>query len=516
LACACVAALLLAPALVGQAQSGAVESDTAQSGDAFGSVLALSGPTLVVGAPSGGPGHAGSVSVFEQVGPSWLEIALFTKPAGNAGSGFGAAVDVDGNRAVGGGPLLVAPGKQGLVQVYQRSAGSWSVVQTLLPPGAGGEFGRAVALSGERLAVGAPFSDAVGAVTLYEWSGVTGSYEQSAHLLAPAGIGFGFGSSVALDGDTLVIGDPGANVVAPASGVAWIFERHPTLGWQPAAQLAPFVSTPSSMRFGHAVAVEGTRAVVTALGQPQFGTAAGAAFVYERTPGGWVLKQMLTLPGFGQPLGLGSSVALQGDVLLLGAPHEDLGIGKVGTAHLYRRHASSWTHEQTLAADDGLPDDEFGAAAALEGTLGVLGAPRAGFSASDSGAVYIYSGFDPWKDEGGALAGTNGAPLLTGTGSLMPGAATTLRVTGALPGAPLHLLVGFSVQNLPFKGGTLVPLPVLIFHGLATDAAGGFVLSFGWLSSFPSMFPTTFQAWIADAGGPAGFAATNGLTGTTP
>ena len=135
----------------------------------------------------------------------------------------------------------------------------------------------------------------------------------------------------------------------------------------------------------------------------------------------------------------------------------------------------------------------------------------------------IWDGFvsrivtDPsWIDLGGALAGQNGTPVLSGQGALCAGEAVGLKLTQAAPAAPAALVLGFSQLGAPFKGGTMVPFPNLIIPGLVTDGAGALTLSAQWPPGIPSNFGVIFQYWITDAAGPAGFSASNGLKADVP
>jgi hypothetical protein len=121
-----------------------------------------------------------------------------------------------------------------------------------------------------------------------------------------------------------------------------------------------------------------------------------------------------------------------------------------------------------------------------------------------------------WKDLGLGLAGVNGAPVLAGTGTLLAGEPLTLALGNAKPSSSAALIVGFDQLNAPFKGGTLVPTVNLLIAGLPVDGAGSLLLPANWPAGLPSDFSLYFQAWVADAAGPHGFSASNGLSATTP
>ena len=120
-----------------------------------------------------------------------------------------------------------------------------------------------------------------------------------------------------------------------------------------------------------------------------------------------------------------------------------------------------------------------------------------------------------WKDLGHGLAGAAGVPLLAGHGTLATASTVSLSLAGAAPLKPAYLVVGHALLAAPFKGGVLVPFPSILIP-LATNASGGFALSGTVQPGIPPGFAFNFQVWVVDAGGPAGFAATRGLSGTTP
>jgi hypothetical protein len=121
-----------------------------------------------------------------------------------------------------------------------------------------------------------------------------------------------------------------------------------------------------------------------------------------------------------------------------------------------------------------------------------------------------------WTDLGGALAGSTGTPSLTGAGELSAGQAITFTVAGAKPFAPTWMILGVTTINLPFKGGTLVPAPLIAAGGLGTDATGGLAIVAPITAELPEGTTIVVQAWMLDPGGVQGAAATNGVSGTAP
>ena len=117
-----------------------------------------------------------------------------------------------------------------------------------------------------------------------------------------------------------------------------------------------------------------------------------------------------------------------------------------------------------------------------------------------------------WTNLGNGLAGTGGqVPLLEGGGSLQPGSPNLAKLTNALPGATAYLVVGVATAYSPIKGGILVPSPWIVLPGLPTDGSGQLSIPFNAPSGATSGTRFYLQQWVVDAGGPVGFAASNGL-----
>ncbi|HEX5009443.1 MAG TPA: VCBS repeat-containing protein [Planctomycetota bacterium] len=121
-----------------------------------------------------------------------------------------------------------------------------------------------------------------------------------------------------------------------------------------------------------------------------------------------------------------------------------------------------------------------------------------------------------WTDLGGALAGSAGTPLLTGEGELSGGQSITFTLSSTPRFAPVWMILGTAVANQPFKGGTLVPEPLFVAGGLATDASGGLQIVAPIASDLPSGLLVVLQAWLKDVGGVQGAAASNGVSGVAP
>ena len=119
-----------------------------------------------------------------------------------------------------------------------------------------------------------------------------------------------------------------------------------------------------------------------------------------------------------------------------------------------------------------------------------------------------------WKLLGHGLAGAIEAPVLSGHGTLATGSPISLSLVNAKPLSPAYLIVSPTNISAPFKGGVLVPFPNIVVT-LGTNAAGGLLLTATVGPGIPPHFTFYFQVWVADPAGPAGFTASNAVSGTT-
>jgi hypothetical protein len=137
------------------------------------------------------------------------------------------------------------------------------------------------------------------------------------------------------------------------------------------------------------------------------------------------------------------------------------------------------------------------------------------YSGSGDMVVAKFTGLPlaPWRVLGGGLAGSIDTPNLAGAGDLTPGTSARLSLRGGLPSASSTLVAGLSALNAPFKGGTLVPTPMITLP-LITNPAGAFDLTFAWVA-VPAGIDLFVQVWIKDPGAPTNWSASNGLQMTS-
>ena len=276
--------------------------------DRFGISVAVSGGMVAVGAATAvGPfGRSGHVFAYEKPAPGWSGTL---QPSGDLissdgadGDELGYSVAISGNTVVGGAPFaensfLTAAGK---AYVWVRPAGGWipklnGQAAELLPsdPVSAGNFGSAVSLDGTTAAVTSPYfnsSDPTlhekGYVFVQPGAGWSGTLNEDAQLQgADVTNSFLFGQSVSISGDTVAIGAPFADTYFTASeGAAYVFDR-PSTGWS--GSLGPFAkvyrgSGPAADAFGYAVAISGTTLISGAPGETIGGNPSqGAVHVFE-------------------------------------------------------------------------------------------------------------------------------------------------------------------------------------------------------------------------------------------
>ncbi|MGQ0553865.1 MAG: FG-GAP repeat domain-containing protein [Planctomycetota bacterium] len=143
-----------------------------------------------------------------------------------------------------------------------------------------------------------------------------------------------------------------------------------------------------------------------------------------------------------------------------------------------------------------------------------LATDHAGNSAAPVTVAVGNIGNHVWQDLGLGLAGTGGVPpVLSGSGPLVGGSTNALELSGGQPAGSVILIAGVTRIDLPFKGGVMVPAVNTLVPGLSLDGAGGLSLGFLWPLHIPAGLELFLQAWLPDAGGPLGFAASNGLRG---
>jgi hypothetical protein len=351
----------------------------AAAGDSLGFSAAIHGDTSVVGAfrdDNAGGTDAGAAYVYFRNGISWAQQSKLTASDAAASDQLGADVGISGDTAVVGANLDDHAGgvDAGAAYVFVRSGTVWSqqAKLTASDAAASDRFGTSVDISGDTIIVGTPVSDAgatdSGAAYVFTRSGTVWTQEQK--LTPPDIVAFSlFGTSVAVHGDTAVVGRNG-----DTNGSAYVFSR--SFGVWSLQQKLTASDAGSSDQFGISVSVENDTAVVGSYKDNNAGgTDAGSAYVFTRSGVVWAQQAKLLASDGATQDGLGQSVALSGDVALIGAPGDDhVGGTSDGSAYVYTRSGGVWTQRAKLTASDAAADDIFSRGLGLSGGTAIIGA----------------------------------------------------------------------------------------------------------------------------------------------
>jgi len=460
-------------------QQAYLKASNSDADDEFGSSVAVSGDTVVVGAPfedsnalgvngdgsNNNASGSGAVYVFVRSGTTWSQQAYLKASNAAVGDRFGLSVAVSGDTVVVGAPLedSNATGvngdetdnsstNSGAVYVFVRSGTTWSQQAYLKASNTDIDdgLGMSVAVSGDTVVVGAPFEDSnavgingdgsnnsvadAGATYVFTRSGTT--WSQQAYLKAsntdPADR---FGSSVAGSGDTVAIGayfedsnavgvnGDGSNNNAAGSGAVYVFVRSGTT-WSQQAYLKAS-NTDTGDRFGYSVSVSGDTVAAGAPLEDSNATGvngdetdnsssnSGAVYVFVRSSTTWSQQAYLKAPNTDDFDEFGHSVSASADVIAVGAPVESSNATGVngdqsdnssldaGATYVLVRSGTTWSQQVYLKASNSDTDDSLGRVTAVDGDTVVSGAYFEDGSASnvngiddnaarDTGAAYVW------------------------------------------------------------------------------------------------------------------------------
>jgi len=384
---------------------------TTSAFDNFGQAVATDLNTFVVGAPSFGSAHVFSRNPlgFDNGG---CDIVL-GGGASNS-SGFGWSVAIDGDTIVSGAPFaetMSSPTDVGSAHIYDRSGTTWTspfpLGRLMASDGeAFDSFGAGVAVSGDTVVIGAPFDDDAGLDTgsayVFVRSGTTW-IEQAKLIGSDLGtfLTFSsdeFGQSVAIDGDTIVVGAHGQDLtssgLSEGHGAAYVFTRSGTVWTEQQKLVASDALTNCGdlIRFGYPVRIDGDTIAVGAEGRARTDCNAtpGGVYVFTRSGSVWSEEAIVTASDGGTSDSFGQAVDIDGDVLVVGAYRDNVLANDSGSAYFYRRDGTTWTDEVKVWHLNGQAFDNMGVDVALDGTIGVVGVFQDDTTATDTGAIIMY------------------------------------------------------------------------------------------------------------------------------
>jgi hypothetical protein len=377
------------PAVARPVYTGELTSPNATGGGYFGFSVAISGTTLVIGAPyenASGKVGAGNAYVFNDT--TGQLISTLSTPSPTTYGLFGVSVAISGSTVVVGAPDEKVSGLAEAGHAYLFNAATGALKLKLHTPNAqkGGGFGDSVAITGSTVVVGAPGENASGqyeAGDAYKFNANTGS-RISTLVSSDAQTYGGFGSSVAISGSTVVVGAPGEMTDADAdAGNAYIFNAK-TPG------IVSAISSPNPQvvgEFGYSVAIRGA---VVYVGAPREGVSglvdAGHLYTFNATTGSVI--STLTSPNAQMEGYFGYSVAITGKSIVVGAPEETV-LGDLEAGRAYTFNASGGL-VSTLISTNSQAYGLFGLSVAIGGTTIAVGAPlESAYGIGTAGITYL-------------------------------------------------------------------------------------------------------------------------------
>jgi len=365
----------------------------------FGSALALADDALVVCAPSAQAGEhagAGRCEVFRHSEGEWGHSQSLEPTIRMESAEFGASVAASaGVIAVGAWKEEVSSASRaGATYVFRENGSSFEFEARLVAPApapAGGLFGAALALRPPLLAVGAPTSgfdgSTPGEAHLYRYSDGGWSYQAGLTPSAATEV-LEFGKSVAIAGEKVLVGSPGG--YSPTGPGAVVVFTEEDGGWIEELALVPGAAAVGD-RFGSALAVHDE---LLLAGAPLFdglGEDSGAAYLFEADGAEWTELEMLEGRGSNFLHEFGYAVAGDAETIVVGARADDgSGLLGAGAVYVFSKEGAHWSLNTRLTAPDAEESAEFGISVALAQDTIVVGSHRDDAGARDGGAVYIF------------------------------------------------------------------------------------------------------------------------------
>ena len=375
--------------------------------DWFGFSVAVSGNTVVVGAFDSNIEQFGAAYVYVKPASGWTNMIQVAKlTSSDNGQGFGTSVAISGNTIVVGAAntsnFEAQTSGPGAAYVFVEPSGGWAdtteTAKLTASDGKPGDaFGDSVAISGNTIAVGAFFApDSSGNsfagkayVFVRPSTGWAGNLNEKAELTASDSQLLNYmGASIAISGGTVVAGAHGHNNF---QGTAYVFVR-PASGWASTTETAELSASDGqgSDDFGFSSAISGNTVVVGAVNAKN---GRGAGYVFVEPVTGWTnmtetaelgARNAVQFDSFGQ------SASVSGNTVVIGAPGQTAGGNQLqGAAYVFVKPPGGWKNmssEDELTASDGAASDNLGVSVSVSGGTIVAGAPKS----TSPGSAYVF------------------------------------------------------------------------------------------------------------------------------
>ena len=379
----------------------------------------------------------GTLGIAREVSAQCQLQKLVAFDAG-AGDQFGRRIAASGDWLIVGAPHDADLGiASGSAYVYQRQGPSWVETQKLYASDGGDsdEFGYEVGISGDIAVLTAPSDFPMGILT----GGSAYVFERSGNSWVETGKLFPndaspqdhFGEAVAISGSRIVIGTPQDDPVGSSSGSAYVFEKVGSV-WTQTAKLVASDGAQADA-FGYSVAIEGDSIVIGSLTDdgPAGQSNSGSAYVFEHMLGTWAEKQKLLPNDPAANQLFGTSVSISVSNVLVGASQDSTAGPVSGSVYVFEKQGPTWIQTQELTASDSNAQTYFGAFLTHVGTTAIIGAPGDSDTSFTCGSSYEFRRSGPtWIQAGKMLAadGTQGGAL---------GTSVALTGSAAIASAPL-------------------------------------------------------------------------------
>ena len=324
-------------------------------------------------------------------------MLTLNNPAPANFDGFGFSLALSGNRLIVGANMDDADAADaGRAYVYDLGSGTPTVpVHTLANPSADAsdQFGYSVAIDGDIAVVGSWFDDVgatnAGRAYVYDLSSVTPTVPMHSLDNPTPANGDVFGYRVAVSGAKLVVGAYSDSTVAPSAGSVYLYNLESATPTTPVTISNP--TTPSAgENFGTALSLVGARLIVGATAENTGASVAGAAFVYDVSASPTLVRTFNNILPAAQDR-FGFAVCQQGNLVLISTPYDDADALDSGTSYLY--DLTGFTPGlpiRSFSHTGNAAGNEFGGTAAISGSLVVVGARNDDLNFQDSASVQVF------------------------------------------------------------------------------------------------------------------------------
>lgn len=371
------------------------------SNDFFGYSVALSEDTAIIGAfrvDNTKDKDVGAAYVFTRTENSWKQQAKLTAADGEAEDTFGGKVAISGDTAVVGvirDDDEVKGKDSGSAYIFQRTGTHWvqQAKLTALDASEGDSFGWGIGIAGDTVVLGAPYDDDKGknSGSVYVFTRSENIWSQQAKITAKDGSeGDLFGISVAISGDTILVGADLNEEKGFNAGAAYVFTRAGD-SWTQEAKLTASDGAAGDI-FGVRVALEENTALISARrdDDEMMGVDSGSAYIFTREGNTWSQQVKLKAPDGAEDDRFGRSVALSGDNALISAMFQDEQGKNSGSAYWFQRSGNRWHLKTQFMPKDGSQGDVFGWNVAFQNHTALVSANRDNDKGENSGSAYVF------------------------------------------------------------------------------------------------------------------------------